>query len=159
MEDGIFPHVMSFGSSAELEEERRACYVAITRAKKKLYITAADARMGFGEMKAQKISRFIEEIPDECIESVGTKAKPPQRKSFLRSNYRPPTAHRPAQVKSPPKKSAPSTGYHAGDMINHKKWGLGLVTSVNGDRIIISFSNPEVGVKMLSLKYAPINKV
>lgn len=159
MEDGIFPHVMSFGSNKDLEEERRACYVAITRAKKKLYITAADARMGFGEMKAQKISRFIEEIPDECIESVGTKAKPPQRKSFLRSNYRPPTAHRPAQVKSPPKKSAPSTGYHAGDMINHKKWGLGLVMSVSGDRIIISFSNPEVGTKMLSLKYAPINKV
>ena len=80
MEDGIFPHAMSFESDAELEEERRACYVAITRAKKKLYITAADARMSFGKMRLQEISRFVEEIPDACVESFGIRAKPPQRK-------------------------------------------------------------------------------
>lgn len=160
MEDGLFPHVMSFGSAAELEEERRACYVAITRAKKKLYITAAETRMSFTQVRAQKISRFIEEIPDACVESFGTKVKPPQKKSVApRAVYKPPTAHRPAQVKPRAKKSAPSTSYRAGDVINHRKWGLGTVLSLDKGIATVSFANPSVGIKRLLVSVAPINKV
>ena len=157
MEDGIFPHVMSLDSDESLEEERRACYVAITRAKKKLYITAADARMSFGQMRSQKISRFIEEIPDACVESYGTRFKPPQRKS-VRFNYKPPTAYRPAQIKPPEKKSPPIT-LHVGDIINHKKWGIGSVMDVDKGIVTIAFANPEVGTKKLVISAAPINKM
>ena len=156
MEDGIFPHAMSFESDAELEEERRACYVAITRAKKKLYITAADARMSFGKMRLQEISRFVEEIPDACVESFGIRAKPPQRKPA--PTYKPPTAHRPPQIKLPEKKSPPIT-LQIGDVVNHKKWGLGTVMAIERGIATISFANAEVGTKKLSISVAPINKI
>ena len=158
MEDGIFPHAMSFGSEEELEEERRACYVAITRAKKKLYITAADARMSFGKMHFQEISRFVEEIPDACVESFGIRAKPPQKSFVPPSTYRPPTAHRPAQIKPPEKKSPPIT-LQVGDIVSHKKWGLGTVMEVDKKYATISFANTEVGTKKLAISAAPINKI
>ena len=164
MEEGLFPHAMSYDSDESLEEERRACYVAITRAKKKLYITAADARMVFTEnhnteMRPKKISRFVEEIPDECIESIGTKAKPPQRKSAPRPIYRPPTAYRFAQVKSPEKKSEPPINLHVGDIVNHKRWGLGTVMELDRRYVTISFANPEIGTKKLVRAAAPLNAV
>ena len=158
MEDGIFPHAMSFGSEEELEEERRACYVAITRAKKKLYITAADTRMSFGKMHFQEISRFLEEIPEACVESFGIRAKPPQKNFVPPSTYKPPTAHRPAQVKPPEKKSPPIT-LHVNDIINHKKWGLGTVMEIEKGYVTISFANPEIGKKKLVISAAPINKI
>lgn len=159
MEDGIFPHAMSFDSDESLEEERRACYVAITRAKKKLYITAADVRMSFGQIRDQKISRFIEEIPDACIESVGTKAKPPQRKTVPRSTYKPPTAYRSAQVKPPEKKSPPPATLHVGDIVSHKRWGLGTVMAVEKGYVTVSFANPEVGIKKLVISFAPLSVI
>ena len=157
MEDGIFPHVMSFDSDEDLEEERRACYVAITRAKKKLYITAAEARMSFGKMAYKDISRFVEEIPDACVESFGIRAKPPQRKFASRSVYKPPTAYRPAQIKPPENKSAQPITLHVGDVINHKKWGLGTVVEFDKGIATIAFANPEVGTKKLVVKVAPIS--
>ncbi len=158
MEDGIFPHFSSFVDQAELEEERRACYVAITRAKKKLYITAAESRMSFGKKRLQEISRFIEEIPDSCVESLGNKAKPPQKNSLVQ-NSKPTITPRPAQIKPVEKKNTPPVEVQAGDMINHSKWGLGTVMTVNGDKVVIHFKNPEYGVKTLKLKKAPISKV
>lgn len=159
MEDGVFPHFSSFVDEAEIEEERRACYVAITRAKKKLYITAADTRMSFGKIRSQEVSRFVEEIPDTCLARFG--AKPvtiPQKKSST-SGYKAPTANRPAQIKPVEKKVAPSLNLQIGDVINHKKWGLGTVMMLEGDKVKISFKNPEYGLKTLALKVAPINKV
>ena len=160
MEDGIFPHSSSFVNNAELEEERRACYVALTRAKKKLYITAADERMFFGKIREQDISRFIEEIPDNCVESLGFKAKPPQKQSFQppKPIYKPPTAYRPAQMVTPTKKPPVNVDFHVGDFIKHKKWGIGTVRLIDGDKITISFSNPEVGDKILTKKSPAINK-
>ena len=159
MEDGIFPHFSSFVDQAELEEERRACYVAITRAKKKLYITAAESRMSFGKKRDQEISRFIEEIPDSCIESFGNKIKTPQ-KNFPAKISNPTVIQRPAQIKPVEKKViAPPIELQVGDMINHRKWGMGTVMAVNGNKIVVQFSNPEYGTKTLGLKVAPINKV
>ena len=157
MEDGIFPHFSSFVEQSELEEERRACYVAITRAKKKLYITAAESRMFFGKKRPQEISRFVEEIPDACVESLGNKAKPHQKNSSGKS-YKA-TTPQPAQIKPVEKKIVPPADLQVGDMINHRKWGLGTIMTVNGDKIVVQFTNPEYGVKTLGLKAAPINKV
>ena len=114
--------------------------------------------MFFGKKRPQEISRFIEEIPDDCVESLGNKAKPPQ-KNALAQNSKPTTPQKPAQIKPVEKKVAPPDNLQVGDMINHRKWGLGTVMTVNGDKIVVQFSNPEYGTKTLGLKAAPINKV
>lgn len=163
MEDGLFPHKNSLDDKKELEEERRACYVALTRAKTKLYITAAEERSFFGNQYDQKPSRFLEEIPDDCVESFGIRNKPPYKKSVVISTYKSPTAHRPAQVKKPTarntaKKSAP-LNLEIGDAVNHKIWGSGMVTAVGKNKVTISFVNPLFGVKTVKLDSALINKI
>ena len=159
MEEKLFPHANSLEDDAELEEERRACYVALTRAEKKLYITSAAERTSFGKRKEQKISRFVLEIPRDCIE--GNLPEPAKKKvsSTPQSTYRPPTAYRSVQSKPAEKKSAPSVTWRSGDIINHKKWGLGTIMRVNGPIITVSFANPEIGIKKLMSTIAPINKV
>jgi DNA helicase II / ATP-dependent DNA helicase PcrA len=72
LEDGILPHIRTVSNPSELEEERRLMYVAMTRAKEKLFITTARERYQFGEYIRNPISRFIKEIPDECIEELET---------------------------------------------------------------------------------------
>lgn len=158
MEEGLFPHINALDDEAALEEERRACYVALTRAKTKLYITAAQERMAFGKTRVQDISRFVEEIPDACVESHGIKNKPPQKKiSPPRPTYKPPTAYRAAQSK-PATSAAQNINWRVGDKVNHKLWGLGTVMAIEGKTITISFANPTVGVKKLLTKVAPISK-
>lgn len=158
MEENLFPHANSIDSEDELEEERRACYVALTRAKKKLYLTAADERMFFGKIRRQKISRFVEEIPAPCID--GRFIAPFKKKSsaMTQSTYRPPTAYRSAQMKPVEKKSAAIVVWQVGDQLNHKKWGLGTVMEVKGQVITVAFANPEIGTKILKATAAPINK-
>ena len=159
MEEELFPHAISLFEDSQLEEERRACYVALTRAKKKLYITAAAKRMTFGKVRQQKISRFVKEIPRGCLEgnlpAPKENSPPPKPKSI----YRAPTAYRSAQMKSAEKKSASSVNWQVGDQLNHKKWGLGIVMEVVGNSIVVSFANPEVGIKKLLTTIAPINKI
>lgn len=158
MEEGLFPHINALDDEAALEEERRACYVALTRAKTKLYITAAQERMAFGKTRVQDISRFVEEIPDACVESYGIKNKPPQKKiSPPRPTYKPPTAYRAAQSK-PATSAAQNINWRVGDMVNHKLWGLGTVMAVERKTITVSFTNPAVGVKKLLTKVAPLSK-
>ena len=161
MEEELFPHINSLDNPADLEEERRACYVALTRAKRKLYLMAAARRMFFGQMKPKEISRFIKEIPSDYVEYFGIIPQGfiKKKTSSPKSNYRPPTAHRPAQVVPPAKKASPPENFQVGDLINHKLWGTGTVMAVDSKTITISFANPERGVKVLGLKSAPINKL
>ena len=158
MEEGLFPHANSLYRAESLEEERRACYVAFTRAEKKLYITSAKKRMAFGKISAQEVSRFVEEIPAEFLDAYGY--APVTRKKISPSTYKPPTAYRAAQTtKTTQKKSVTDTNFNVGDTINHNKWGLGTVTLIDSKTITISFSNPTVGVKRLLIKAAPITKL
>lgn len=159
MEDGLFPHANALYDEATLEEERRACYVAITRAQKKLYITAAMERMFFGKKRDQDVSRFVQEIPYTYLEGFGTRPATVPKKTYQPSSYKPPTAHRAAQMSTSVKQSAPSVTFNVGDMINHKKWGLGTVMAIDGGKITIAFANPEYGTKILAVQVAPINKV
>ena len=158
MEEKLFPHANSLDSRKELEEERRACYVAFTRAEKKLYITAAAARMFFGKIQKQKISRFVEEIPAACLAGDVTALKKIFSPPKVQSTYRPPTAYRSAQIKPAAKKSAP-TAWNVGDRLNHNKFGFGTVVEVKGDNITVAFANPEFGTKILKATVAPINKL
>lgn len=158
MEDGLFPHVNALESESELEEERRACYVALTRAEKKLYITATVRRMFFGKPSEQDISRFVNEIPAACMEEFGIKRKPVQKKISPPPSYKPPTAFRAAQIKPPAPKSSP-VKFKVGDQITHRKWGGGVVVAIDKAIITILFANPEVGVKKLVMNAAPISKI
>ena len=160
MEDGLFPHANALGDKANLEEERRACYVALTRAKTKLYITAAESRMAFGKRRDQDVSRFAEEIPDDCVESYGIRAKPRYKKAPApKPAYKSPAARTAKNKTSVKRSSVPRTVWQPGDRLNHKKWGLGTVMEVGKEIMTVSFSNPEVGTKKLVIVAAPVTKL
>ncbi len=81
MEEGLFPHTQSMMDLSELEEERRLCYVAITRAKEKVFLTNATQRLYFGQVQSNLPSRFLSEIPEELTEIIGK----PRKSGFNRS--------------------------------------------------------------------------
>ncbi len=145
-EDGLFPGLRSIGDDAEMEEERRLCYVAITRAKKKLYITNARQRMVFGRTQNNLPSRFISSVPEELMERLPKEKREPAAWSGAagKSGYRPAGSHGPSgagygysrsapPVKSrpvPPKAptpSAPPLKLSAGDTVEHTAFGRGTV--------------------------------
>lgn len=185
-EEGLFPHSRSLLKEEELEEERRACYVAITRAEQKLYITFATSRSNFGKTMNCHNSRFLEEIPREYLDFYEQKtstrsANPvfvhisPRKteeadiKVIKKVN---PIARAKANVisinaqKSKTKTQSETNlrrDWQVGDKIKHKKWGEGTVLEINGmgteREIKVQFLNKSIGVKSLSLMYAPITKV
>ncbi|MCX5749673.1 MAG: UvrD-helicase domain-containing protein [Candidatus Saganbacteria bacterium] len=141
MEEGIFPHYRAMFEPKELEEERRLCYVGITRAKEKLFLCHAQERMLFGESWCNGPSRFLEEIPAVLFDEKSWMDLEPGEK----------------QVKI----RVSSDIYSVGDAVNHPKWGTGEVIKIDGDGedtvIDVVFSN--FGTKSLMLKYAPVNRL
>jgi DNA helicase-2/ATP-dependent DNA helicase PcrA len=144
MEDGVFPHMRTLGDPDELEEERRLCYVGITRAQDRLYLTSAWSRMLFGGTNYNPPSRFLKEIPDQLME----KAEKRQRDHRSESSW----AGR-ATV------GAEEIG--PGDRVRHDKWGLGTVREVigTGDRAEAEVIFETEGKKRLLLAWAPLQKV
>ena len=163
MEEGIFPGQRVIGEAEEMEEERRLCYVAITRAKKKLYLCCARQRVLFGQTVSGRPSRFTEEIPEEHLERVG---EPVRRSAYASSgaysggerqqrSFTPGTNRRPLSAPPPaPKKAAPS--FKTGDNVKHKAFGEGVIvkmTPMGGDHLVeIEFK--DVGLKRLMLRAA-----
>ena len=131
MEDGIFPSYMTIISDDrdELEEERRLCYVGITRAKEKLYLSAAKHRMMHGRTQFNKVSRFVSEIPEDLLEiedKMSFREKDPQRSLF--------SVNRKQVFTKPYQKARQFTvletaksDYEVGDMVSHVKFGRGEV--------------------------------
>lgn len=164
MEDGLFPHANSLYREDDLEEERRACYVALTRAKKKLFITAAKERMFFGNRRNQSVSRFIDEIPPECMDCYGYEPKtsfvpgPPKVTRYTQT-YKAPTAHREAKTTTKAKPAKKRVRWKVGDQLNHGMWGLGTVMDVQGEVLVVQFANPEIGLRNIWGKVAPIEKL
>lgn len=170
-EEGIFPGVRVIGEPEEMEEERRLCYVAITRAQKKLYICCARQRMIFGRTSANLPSRFLDEIPGEDMERTGELRQSPVQRSWdfsdggygfssvggpeNRAESAPKKAFRSA-ASAPAPKAAPEARYKTGDDISHKAFGEGVITGMKpmGGDYLIEIEFKEAGKKRLMLRAA-----
>ncbi len=141
MEDGLFPHQRSIQDADGLEEERRLCYVGITRARRRLFLTYAEQRRLYGTESFTTPSRFIREIPTEFIEEV----RPGMRVS--RPMYRP---------KEKIGLTEDNGGYRLGRRVRHGKYGEGVILNVEGggahSRVHVNFE--DVGTKVLVVAYA-----
>ena len=138
MEEGIFPHSNSMLEADGLEEERRLCYVGITRAKEVLYLTNAKRRMLYGKDSMNPPSRFIDEINDDYIESVGVQLE--EKKIDATKMY----------------KEGANDDINMGDTIEHETLGLGVVVKVDKTLIDVAF---KTGVKKLMKNHKSIRKV
>ncbi len=161
-EDNIFPSYRSLGDNAEMEEERRLAYVAITRAKRNLYVTHTQYRMLYGQTMRNKLSTFIREIPEELIvmkgdkpravNSAGTWTKP-QKPDFLAQE----------QAKKAAIKPPVQTGetFAAGDRVRHNIFGEGTVTQATrmGNDTMLAIEFDKAGSKKLMANFAKITKV
>jgi DNA helicase-2/ATP-dependent DNA helicase PcrA len=141
MEEGIFPHYRSLLEPSELEEERRLCYVGMTRAKNRLYMTSAEERLIFGENWYNGPSRFLEEIPSEFIRADAA-AKEQEK----------------IEINAPAEDI--EYNFNVGDTINHPKFGTGEIMGLSGkgSELIIQVDFESAGEKLLMAKYAPLTK-
>jgi DNA helicase-2/ATP-dependent DNA helicase PcrA len=146
MEDGLFPHQRSIADPQGLEEERRLCYVGITRAMQTLYVTHAEQRRLHGMDSFSQPSRFIAEIPDEHIEEVRPRVQVSRPMHTARSARRP----------SGPVSAGGEAGIHLGQRVRHKKFGDGVILNCEGQgahaRVEVNFET--AGTKWLVLSYA-----
>ena len=185
MEETLFPHMNSVGDAASVEEERRLAYVAITRARKRLFLTCASQRQIFGQTSANPVSRFIQEIPAELRQSsgvgsagfsgtgwekrgsrrgiAGSGAEAGEGRVFGRSSASGSAGRsdRRAEAYARPdagKKAAAKMAFAAGDSVDHKTFGRGKVTKVDGDTLYVKFAKSGQTKKLLK-DYAPIVKI
>lgn len=160
MEEGIFPHSRSLFEEEEMEEERRLAYVGITRAEKELYLTNARLRTLYGRTNTNPPSRFIAEIPDECMESLNEVKQAPSWMTSSRKTATPQPSSRTTRSQVV-QTGGDQISWSVGDKAEHKKWGVGTVVSMKGEgesiELDIAFPNP-IGVKRLFAKFAPITK-
>ena len=172
-EDGLFPGMRSIGDNEEMEEERRLCYVAITRAKKNLHITHARQRMLYGRTNSALHSRFLDEIPDDCLIKKGRiQRKEPVAREYggdsafgSYGSYQTPS--RPAASKKPIQASvtasaapkSPMLTLNKGDMVQHTAFGRGMVLSVMnmGGDALLEIAFDEIGTKKLMAKTASVH--
>ena len=164
MEDGIFPSYMTVMSEDDddMEEERRLCYVGITRAKKKLYLSAAKRRMMQGRTQFNKVSRFIDEIPEQLLQldtGVNFKEKRPDKALF--SSNRSNRFRKPYQAKSFTSTKMDTLPYDVGDMVKHIKFGKGKVLEIlsGGRDYAVTVDFEKAGVKKMFASFAKLNKV
>jgi len=148
MEEGIFPHVRSMNSVEELEEERRLCYVGITRAKEKGYLTAALSHSIYGDTTFRTVSRFIKEIPEGLLLDENKKEEENKRSSKGKRSAGEETS---SELKV----------YNEGDLVEHRMWGTGEVVRVKnlGSDCEIDVIFDSVGLKHLLVSFAPIKKL
>jgi len=145
LEEGLFPHQRSIDDGSDrLEEERRLCYVGMTRAMKQLWLTYAEMRRLYGSEKYTSASRFLGEIPSELLHEVRAKKT---------NNYQMPKRDQSAWVDD---QSTHESGVAVGMNVGHPKFGEGVVTNLegNGEYARIQINFPEVGNKWLVLAYA-----
>jgi DNA helicase II / ATP-dependent DNA helicase PcrA len=149
VEEGMFPSQMSIEEAGRLEEERRLCYVGMTRAMKKLYITYAEMRRLYGQDKYHKPSRFIRELPEGCLDEVRMKAQV----------SRPTNSGRFSQTVV--KESFNETGFSLGARVKHPKFGEGTIINFEGtgaqSRVQVAFNGE--GIKWLVTSYARLEKL
>lgn len=171
MEDGLFPGWRSLDSADGVEEERRLCYVGITRARERLYLTSAVARTIYGRTDFTRESQFLKELDrdlfDEEADPIGKnsyqegggniEAKPKKQygamnKPFDQLKYIRQSTSELAKTASESKED-----FGDGDRVSHPKFGEGLVISVKGGAVTVAFDS--VGIKKLALDFAPLKKI
>lgn len=148
LEEGIFPHSRSFLEPEGLEEERRLCYVALTRAMEKIFLVNARQRNLYGRVNHNGPSRFLEEIPGRLWQEY--KSEPPLFPTRqARGSY------------DPARKNQPIGDFELGEKVEHGKWGQGVIIGLKGqdDEMEIQIAFPGQGIKTLLAKYAPLRKV
>ncbi|MBQ3180110.1 MAG: UvrD-helicase domain-containing protein [Firmicutes bacterium] len=159
MEEKMFPHSRALMDENELEEERRLCYVAMTRAKKRLFLTRAMRRNLFGQYVTLPPSRFVGEIPAELINLHTLSYKRPE----VKREPQPATSifvSRPKRVYEPQAETETRL-INIGDKVQHTKFGLGVVVKIEGSGAdaALSIAFPGQGIKVLIQKYAPLKVV
>ncbi len=145
MEESIFPHSRTFFEPEELEEERRLCYVGMTRAKQQLYLLHASSRMLYGNTQHNVPSRFISDIPTEMVDQPIGSA----------SNTFTDIARQTFDDDFPDEVDTASVV--KGDKVMHPKFGKGVVLEISGPEVVVKFTKE--GIKNLNLQYAPLRKI
>lgn len=165
MEEGVFPHSRSLWEPGELEEERRLCYVGITRAMERLYLTCAELRTLYGSTTRNFISRFIEEIPEECIDELHRGG---DRDSGGNHTEQRILRFPSERVRQPPETKELRAGGEAliselnvGVKVKHANFGEGTIVAVAGEgsETILSVAFPDKGIKRFLAEYAPLVKL
>jgi DNA helicase-2/ATP-dependent DNA helicase PcrA len=145
MEEGLFPHQKSAEEPGRLSEERRLCYVGMTRAMQRLYLTYAESRMLHGQTSTSYPSRFLSELPDELTEEVRPRAARYAGSAFGGGASQP----------------APEHDFNLGSTVSHERFGIGTVVNVEGSgpnaRVQINFES--AGQKWLVLSYANLERL
>jgi len=167
-EDGLFPRMRAIGDAEEMEEERRLCYVAITRAKQTLTISHAKQRMLYGRTSAALPSRFLKEIPESCVVRKGGVRRSqelPYGYGYCNNGYSHNTSYS-ASTRKPQGKRIESMSIHReqtaylelsqGDMVMHAAFGKGMVLSVMkmGGDALLEIAFDDIGTKKLMAKTA-----
>jgi DNA helicase-2/ATP-dependent DNA helicase PcrA len=160
MEEGVFPHLRALGEPHELEEERRLCYVGVTRARERLYLSNAWCRSLWGEAQYNPPSRFLSEVPEQLVDNRGRERRSRQSRAEVREHMIE-SAMRRGRAGVPVQGTGAETlGLRAGETIVHGRYGEGVVLDVRGQgadaEATIRF--PGVGEKRFSLHLAPIKR-
>ena len=187
LEEGLFPHSRSADEDETLEEERRLCYVGMTRARRQLFLTSAGRRRVFGEYRGSEPSRFLDEIPESLVQrydfvgygsgagrvrvglrvtgtgSFGRRARAASRDHGGPSRHRARRPLRPAGPVYAPEdedQSAHASGVRLGMRVRHPQFGLGTVIGLedHGDDVKLTVRFVTVGVKRLLGKYAKLER-
>ncbi len=169
MEDGIFPSSMCIfsGDSSDMEEERRLCYVGITRAMKELTLTCAQQRMIRGETQYNRVSRFVREIPRELVElghTVQTRKPSASETPSPKSSYMQMKQNFHAKVFQPQNfkvTKASSLDYGVGDTVRHVKFGVGIVKEIveGGRDYEVTVDFDKAGTKKMFAGFAKLKKI
>ncbi|GIU85590.1 MAG: DNA helicase [Acidimicrobiia bacterium] len=166
LEDGVFPHVRSLGDPEELEEERRLCYVGITRAEERLYLCHAWSRMMFGTTDYRPPSRFLDEIPAHLVVTVGEHERRGRGLGAHRENVVAAALRRRDPDLAPAAgpagaRGAEQLGLRVGDDVRHEKFGEGVVIDITGqgDKAEARVRFADHGEKTLLLAWAPLQRV
>ena len=158
MEESLFPHIRAIKSDDdhEMEEERRICYVAITRAEEVLYITHATSRMLYGRSQSNMPSRFLREIPEDLLE---TPSKQQRQTITPKTSTKQPKRGFSKRTTSS-KKQVSASDWKIGDKVTHKSWGEGMVSNVNekNGSVELDIILKSEGPKRLLAQFAPIEK-
>ena len=165
MEEGVFPGygAMISGDETEIEEERRLCYVGITRAKERLFLSAARRRMMRGQSQYNRVSRFVDEIPDEYIDMAkdsSLQGRKTERESFSQINRRK-QQDKPYQLDKFKVKPVTKLDYQVGDRVRHIKFGSGTVMEIvsGGRDFEVAVDFDRVGRKKMFASFAKLKKI